>query len=96
MITIAILGSGRVATSLAIGLAKGDHDIVVGTREAHDKDGWAGPAVRLAKHRDAIAAADVVFNATPPGGHQRRAAERAHRRARQQGAGRCRQRDRAR
>lgn len=65
MTTIAILGSGRVATSLANGLAKGGHDIVVGTREVHDKEGWSGPAVRFATHRDAIAAADVVFNATP-------------------------------
>ena len=29
---IAILGAGRVATSLANGLAKGSHDIIIGVR----------------------------------------------------------------
>lgn len=63
--TIAILGSGRVATSLASGLAKAGHQIIIGTRNPDDEKAWEGPEVRFAGHPEAIAAADIVFNATP-------------------------------
>lgn len=63
--TIAILGSGRVATCLATGLAKAGHQIVVGVRDTADRNAWDGPEVHFATHPQAIAAADVVFNATP-------------------------------
>ena len=63
--TVAILGSGRVATSLATGLAKAGHAIIVGTRHPDDEKSWNGPEVRFASHSDAIAAVDIVFNATP-------------------------------
>ncbi|WP_296021666.1 NAD(P)-binding domain-containing protein [uncultured Agrobacterium sp.] len=63
--TIAILGAGRVATSLASGFAKSGHQIIIGVRDAGHPASWSGPEVRFATHPDAIAAADVVFNATP-------------------------------
>lgn len=62
---IAILGSGRVATSLATGLSTAGRQIIVGTRYPGDEKAWTGPGVRFAGHRNAIAAADIVFNATP-------------------------------
>ncbi len=63
--TIAILGSGRVAASLAAGLARNGREIVIGVRNNEGAKSWSGPAVRFASHREAIAAADIVFNATP-------------------------------
>ena len=63
--TIAILGSGRVATSLASGLARAGHQIIIGVRDTDDARTWNGPEVRFVNHPEAIAAADVVFNATP-------------------------------
>jgi predicted dinucleotide-binding enzyme len=63
--TIAILGSGRVATSLATGLARAGHQIAVGVRNEGTNQTWVGPEVRFGSNLEAIAAADVVFNATP-------------------------------
>ena len=66
MTTIAILGSGRVATSLATGLAKAGHQPVIGVRKpAEAQAAWQGPQARFVTHAEAIAAAAVVFNATP-------------------------------
>ncbi|RZL28976.1 MAG: NADP oxidoreductase [Sphingomonas sp.] len=64
-LTIVILGSGRVASSLATGLAKAGHQIVIGTRKPDDAASWDGPEVRFLTQLEAIAAADIVFNATP-------------------------------
>ena len=64
-ITIAILGSGRVATSLASGLAKAGHRLVIGVRNPDDTSSWNGPQATFLTHEEAIAAADIVFNATP-------------------------------
>ncbi len=63
--TLAILGSGRVAASLATGLAKAGHDIVIGVRQPDTVQSWNGPQVRFVDHLEAITAADVIFNATP-------------------------------
>lgn len=63
--TIAILGSGRVATSLAAGLAKAGHRLVIGVRVPDDVRAWTGPDVTFVTHEEAIRAAAVVFNATP-------------------------------
>ena len=66
MTTIAILGSGRVASSLATGLAKAGHQLVIGTRKPGDVQAtWRGPDARFVTHEEAIAAAEIVFNATP-------------------------------
>ncbi len=65
---IAILGSGRVATSLARGLAKGGHDIVVGVRQPDTVKSWDGPQASFVSPLEAIVAADVIFNATPGDG----------------------------
>ncbi len=62
---IAILGAGRVATSLANGLAKSGHDIIIGVREPQTVKPWDGPQARFAGQLEAIASADVIFNATP-------------------------------
>lgn len=63
--TIAILGSGRVSTSLASGLAKAGHRIVIGVRNPADARSWDGPETTFVTHVGAIQAAQVVFNATP-------------------------------
>jgi hypothetical protein len=66
MTTIAILGSGRVAASLASGLAKTGHRIVIGAREPENAQvAWRGPEVRFDRPCGVIAAAEIVFNATP-------------------------------
>ena len=66
MTTIAILGSGRVATSLATGLAKAGHQLTIGAREPETaRAAWQGPEAPFDRHGGAIAAAEVVVNATP-------------------------------
>lgn len=66
MSTIAILGSGRVATRIAAGLAKAGHPIIIGVRDAGKAQAvWQGPNVAFMSHEQAIGAADVIFNATP-------------------------------
>lgn len=62
---IAILGSGRVASSLATGLSMAGHQVIVGTYHPGDEKAWTESTVRFAGHRDAISASDIVFNATP-------------------------------
>jgi len=65
MTTIAILGSGRVATSLAAGLARGGHTLFIGVRKPEGTKPWDGPTATFVTHAEAIAAAEIVFNATP-------------------------------
>lgn len=67
MTTIAILGAGRVATTLATGLVSRGHDIIVGTRSGHMPDSWKGPEARFTSIGDAAAEAEIVINATPGG-----------------------------
>lgn len=65
-ITIAVLGSGRVGSALASALAAAGHPVVVGTRDVETaQQRWVGTAVTVADVRGAIAAADLVVNATP-------------------------------
>jgi predicted dinucleotide-binding enzyme len=64
--TIAILGSGRVATSLATGFAKAGYQLVIGARKPDEaRLAWKGPDAVFAMPEAAIAAAEIVFNATP-------------------------------
>lgn len=63
--TIAILGSGRVATSLASGLAKAGHRLAIGVRQPGNARMWDGPDATFVSHEEAIRTAEVVFNATP-------------------------------
>lgn len=66
MSTIAVLGTGRVASGLATALASVGHRIVVGTRNAADAaPEWLHEPIRLASLQDAAAAAEIVINATP-------------------------------
>lgn len=68
MTTIAILGSGRVASSLASGLAQAGHTITIGVRDIALPRNWTGPDVRFASHDEAIGSSQIVINATPGAG----------------------------
>jgi 8-hydroxy-5-deazaflavin:NADPH oxidoreductase len=57
---IAILGTGRVAQTLAAGLLRAGHDVVFGSREPGNHNGLAAPVLASA---DAVVGADVVLNA---------------------------------
>jgi hypothetical protein len=59
---IAILGTGRVAQTLAAGLLRAGHDVVFGSRDPGDRSGL--PA-RVLASADAVVGADVVLNAVP-------------------------------
>ncbi len=63
--TLAVLGAGRVATSLATGLVKAGHDVIIGVRQPDTVKSWTGPQVSFAGLLEAIAASDIIFNATP-------------------------------
>ena len=66
MSKIAILGSGRVASALAVRLAASGHQIVVGIVDpAKPNKNWAGPETDFVTSSDAISGSDIVFNATP-------------------------------
>ena len=57
---IAILGTGRVAQSLAAGLQRVGHDVVLGSRDPDHRDGLPARVVGSAQ---AVVGADVVINA---------------------------------
>ncbi len=57
---IAILGTGRVAQTLAAGLLRAGHDVVIGSRDPANRSGLPAPVVASA---DAVVGADVVLNA---------------------------------
>ena len=59
---IAILGTGRVAQTLAAGLLRAGHDVVFGSRDPGNRTGL--PA-RVLASADAVVGADVVLNAVP-------------------------------
>jgi len=63
--TIAILGSGRVATSLASGLFGAGHRVLIGTRDSGKASSWSGPEATFLPPEDAARAAEIVVNATP-------------------------------
>lgn len=65
MSTIAILGSGRVGTTLARKLATA-HDVSIGSRDP-DKTStnWEGPSVKITDVAEAVQGASIVVNATP-------------------------------
>lgn len=66
MSALAVLGTGRVGTNLAAGLADAGHEVTVGTRdETVAKQRWTGPAVTFADHASAARGAGIVINATP-------------------------------
>lgn len=65
-ITIAVLGSGRVGSALATALSAAGHPVVIGTRDIDAApERWADSAVTVADISEAIAAAELVVNATP-------------------------------
>ena len=57
---IAILGTGRVAQTLAAGLRNAGHDVVFGSRDPANRSGLPAPVLASV---DAVAGADVVLNA---------------------------------
>ena len=66
MTSIAILGSGRVASALASGLATAGHALTIGSRDAAAASAkWTGPAVTFTDLAEAARAASVVINASP-------------------------------
>ena len=66
MSRIAVLGSGRVAASIATGLARAGHDLIIGSRDPDEaRAAWQGPKAVFLSHAEAIASAEIVFNATP-------------------------------
>lgn len=67
MSTIAILGSGRVATALANKLATAGHDVTLGTRNA-DALNWTGAPIAIADYESAARGARIIINATPGDG----------------------------
>jgi predicted dinucleotide-binding enzyme len=65
---IAVLGSGQVGRTVAAGLVKAGHGVVLGTREPSRADlvEWAGGAgVQLAEPAPAVRLGEIVVNATP-------------------------------
>ncbi|GGF14776.1 oxidoreductase [Subtercola lobariae] len=62
---ISIIGTGHVATTLAASWSKAGHAITLGSRDPQSKAGqFEYPVASLA---DAVAASDVIVNATPGG-----------------------------
>jgi 8-hydroxy-5-deazaflavin:NADPH oxidoreductase len=57
---IAILGTGRVAQTLAAGLLRAGHEVVFGSRDPANRPGLPAPVLASA---DAVVGADVVLNA---------------------------------
>lgn len=65
MSTIAILGSGRVGTTLARKLATA-HDVTIGSRDPDKTSAnWEGPSVKITDVAEAAQGASIVVNATP-------------------------------
>lgn len=64
MSTIAILGSGRVASGLALKMSSVGHRIIVGSRSPERPD-WITNAIEQRRMPEAIKAADIAINATP-------------------------------
>ena len=63
---IGILGSGRVATTLATGLTNGGHDVSIGSRDPETSAArWQGPPVRFTDPAQAARDSFIVINATP-------------------------------
>ncbi|MFI9004338.1 NADPH-dependent F420 reductase [Streptomyces sp. NPDC053541] len=61
---IGILGTGHVGRTLADAWSAAGHEVVLGSRTP-DAAGTPAGRVRVASTREAVAAADVVVNATP-------------------------------
>lgn len=64
---IGILGTGNVGRALAAGWARAGHDVVLGSRRPDGTEPAAAPGegVPVVDVASAVAAADVVVNATP-------------------------------
>ena len=64
---IAVIGTGMVGRTLAAGLARIGHDVVVGTRDpdaTRARDEWHDSDLQLVRYADAGTNADLVINAT--------------------------------
>jgi 8-hydroxy-5-deazaflavin:NADPH oxidoreductase len=70
---IAVIGTGSVGQTLAAGLVRVGHDVVVGTRDpeaTRARTEWADSDLRLVQLADAGKDADVVVNATRGNGSE--------------------------
>jgi predicted dinucleotide-binding enzyme len=66
MASIAVLGSGKVGQALALKLASAGHEVAVGSRDpAASADKFNESGVRCISVEDALAASEIVINATP-------------------------------
>lgn len=66
--SIAVLGAGRVGSSLARGFSAAGYPVTLGVREPDTKrEQWVDTAVSVSDIVGAINSADVVVNATPGG-----------------------------
>lgn len=66
MSNITILGSGRVASGLAVKLSAAGHGVTIGSRSAKaEVPDWVSPAIYVAEPCAAVREADIVINATP-------------------------------
>ena len=66
MTQISILGSGRVATTLATKLVSAGHQVTIGSRDVAKAEAeWADKGVRVTDSADAVQGASIVINATP-------------------------------
>jgi 8-hydroxy-5-deazaflavin:NADPH oxidoreductase len=64
---IAMVGTGPMGRTLADGLTKAGHDVVVGTRDpdrTQARDDWKGLKLRLASYSEVGTGADLFVNAT--------------------------------
>ena len=64
---IAVIGTGRAGRNIATALAKGGHDVVVGTRSpeaTRARDDWQGVDLALVALDEAASDADLVINVT--------------------------------
>jgi predicted dinucleotide-binding enzyme len=65
MTKIAILGSGRVAQTLAMGLSKAGHDLLIGRHGVALRPDWAWEGLEVTQTAEAIAWGEIVILATP-------------------------------
>ena len=66
MTQISILGSGRVATTLAQKLVSAGHQVTIGSRDVAKAEAeWAVKGVRVTDAADAARSASIIINATP-------------------------------
>jgi 8-hydroxy-5-deazaflavin:NADPH oxidoreductase len=62
IVDVVVLGTGSVGSALGTGLLRAGHNVIYGSRNPDGKANYIAPVLSF---RDAVAAANVVFNALP-------------------------------